>query len=121
MLLGQNVNSYSADINFPTLLSRIAEIEGDFIIRFMTSHPKDAGDELIEVMAKYSPKTVWEISSIFAPFSDKNALTFAIMPFLSLPVTVTTALIFLFSLVFILRFVFDFFVAVFFKFERLFL
>jgi len=56
MLLGQNVNSYSADINFPTLLSRIAEIEGDFIIRFMTSHPKDAGDELIEVMAKYSPK-----------------------------------------------------------------
>lgn len=56
MLLGQNVNSYRSDINFPELLSRVAAIEGDFIIRFMTSHPKDATDELIEVMSKYSPK-----------------------------------------------------------------
>ncbi len=55
-LLGQNVNSYKSDLTFAELLSRIAEIEGDFIIRFMTSHPKDTTDELISVMAKYTPK-----------------------------------------------------------------
>ncbi len=46
-LLGQNVNSYKSDINFSELITRISEIEGDFIIRFMTSHPKDTSDELI--------------------------------------------------------------------------
>ena len=56
MLLGQNVNSYRSDIGFPELISAIARIEGDFIIRFMTSHPKDASDELIDAMAEYSPK-----------------------------------------------------------------
>ncbi|MBQ8321622.1 MAG: tRNA (N6-isopentenyl adenosine(37)-C2)-methylthiotransferase MiaB [Clostridia bacterium] len=56
MLLGQNVNSYSSDIKFPELLSRIAELEGDFIIRFMTSHPKDTTSALIDVMKKYSGK-----------------------------------------------------------------
>ena len=55
-LLGQNVNSYKADISFPELLSRIAEIEGDFIIRFMTSHPKDTSTELVRVMKEHSPK-----------------------------------------------------------------
>lgn len=55
-LLGQNVNSYRSDISFASLLDRIADIEGDFIIRFMTSHPKDVSDELIEVMARRSPK-----------------------------------------------------------------
>ena len=55
-LLGQNVNSYKSEISFAQLLSRIAEIEGDFIIRFMTSHPKDTSDELISVMKKYTPK-----------------------------------------------------------------
>ena len=55
-LLGQNVNSYRSDITFPELLRRVAEIEGDFIIRFMTSHPKDASDELISVMEAYNPK-----------------------------------------------------------------
>ena len=55
-LLGQNVNSYKSDLTFSELLSRIAEIDGDFIIRFMTSHPKDTTDELISVMAKYTPK-----------------------------------------------------------------
>lgn len=50
-LLGQNVNSYRSDISFAELLSRIAAIDGDFILRFMTSHPKDVPDELIEVMA----------------------------------------------------------------------
>ena len=55
-LLGQNVNSYRSDKTFAQLLCAIAEIEGDFIIRFMTSHPKDASDELIDVMAAHSPK-----------------------------------------------------------------
>jgi tRNA-2-methylthio-N6-dimethylallyladenosine synthase len=54
--LGQNVNSYRSDIDFPTLLSEIAEIDGDFLIRFMTSHPKDASLKLIEVMRKYKGK-----------------------------------------------------------------
>ena len=55
-LLGQNVNSYKGKYNFAELLSRIAELDGDFIIRFMTSHPKDVSDELISVMKQYSPK-----------------------------------------------------------------
>ena len=55
-LLGQNVNSYKSDISFPQLLASVAEIEGDFIIRFMTSHPKDTSDELVEVMSKYRNK-----------------------------------------------------------------
>ena len=55
-LLGQNVNSYRSEISFAQLLSKIAEIEGDFIIRFMTSHPKDTSDELISVMKKHTPK-----------------------------------------------------------------
>jgi len=55
-LLGQNVNSYKADISFAKLLMEIAEIDGDFIIRFMTSHPKDVSDELIDAIAKYKGK-----------------------------------------------------------------
>ena len=54
MLLGQNVNSYGKnleeDITFAQLLTRIEQIEGLERIRFMTSHPKDLSDELIEVM-----------------------------------------------------------------------
>ena len=56
MLLGQNVNSYLADIDFPTLLEKIAKIPGDFVIRFMTSHPKDVSDRLIEVMSENPEK-----------------------------------------------------------------
>ncbi len=55
-LLGQNVNSYRSDLDFPDLLSEIAQIDGDFIIRFMTGHPKDTSDKLISVMAKYKGK-----------------------------------------------------------------
>ena len=55
-LLGQNVNSYRSDMTFPELLEKIAEIDGDFIIRFMTSHPKDTSEALINVMAKHTPK-----------------------------------------------------------------
>jgi len=55
MLLGQNVNSYGNDledgIKFPELLRKINAIEGDFIIRFMSSHPKDAGKDLIDALA----------------------------------------------------------------------
>ena len=49
-LLGQNVNSYKSDINFAQLITKIAELKGDFILRFMTSHPKDTSDELIEAI-----------------------------------------------------------------------
>ena len=55
-LLGQNVNSYKSDTDFAGLLERIANIEGDFIIRFMTSHPKDVSDKLIFVMKSYKHK-----------------------------------------------------------------
>ncbi len=55
-LLGQNVNSYNSDVSFAELLRRIALIDGDFIVRFMTSHPKDVSDELVSVMSKYRGK-----------------------------------------------------------------
>lgn len=55
LLLGQNVNSYKGDLTFPQLLERVAQTDGDFWVRFMTSHPKDASDELIRVMAE-NPK-----------------------------------------------------------------
>lgn len=54
MLLGQNVNSYGKNlehpISFAELLQEVEKIEGLERIRFMTSHPKDLSDELIEVM-----------------------------------------------------------------------
>ncbi|MBO5238447.1 MAG: tRNA (N6-isopentenyl adenosine(37)-C2)-methylthiotransferase MiaB [Lachnospiraceae bacterium] len=54
MLLGQNVNSYGKTlehpISFAELLQRVEQIEGLKRIRFMTSHPKDLSDDLIEVM-----------------------------------------------------------------------
>ena len=54
-LLGQNVNSYGKDltpqVSFSELLRRLNDIDGDFRIRFMTSHPKDCTKELIETMA----------------------------------------------------------------------
>ena len=56
-LLGQNVNSYGRglDVDFPTLLRRVAEVEGLARIRFMTSHPKDLSPRLIAAMAE-TPK-----------------------------------------------------------------
>ena len=54
MLLGQNVNSYGNDLggecSFPRLLRELDKIEGDFWIRFMSSHPKDASKELIDAI-----------------------------------------------------------------------
>ena len=54
-LLGQNVNSYGKDAgydyDFADLLKELDAIEGDYVLRFMTSHPKDASRKLIDVMA----------------------------------------------------------------------
>ena len=54
-LLGQNVNSYGRDAGagcgFPALLAELDRIPGDYLLRFMTSHPKDASRELVNVMA----------------------------------------------------------------------
>ena len=56
-LLGQNVNSYGKgcdfECDFATLISHLAEIEGDFKLHFMTSHPKDATFELIDAIASH--------------------------------------------------------------------
>ncbi len=58
MLLGQNVNSYGKNLkepmSFAELLQKIEQVEGIERIRFMTSHPKDLSDELIEVMRRSS-------------------------------------------------------------------
>lgn len=55
-LLGQNVNSYGRGeahgVDFPELLRRINAIEGNFLIRFMTSHPKDASHRLFDTIAE---------------------------------------------------------------------
>ena len=60
-LLGQNVNSYGKSgvnevcaangVRFPELLRQLGELDGDFLMRFMTSHPKDAGEELFDAIA----------------------------------------------------------------------
>jgi tRNA-2-methylthio-N6-dimethylallyladenosine synthase len=51
-LLGQNVNSYhSGDVDFVELLRRLDNLPGQFRLRFMTSHPKDCTEALIDVMA----------------------------------------------------------------------
>ncbi len=54
-LLGQNVNSYGKDldsnVDFADLLAQINDIPGDFLVRFMTSHPRDASQKLFETMA----------------------------------------------------------------------
>ena len=58
-LLGQNVNSYAKDsefdYDFADLMAELSKIEGDFLLRFMTSHPKDASKKLIDTMAQ-NPK-----------------------------------------------------------------
>ena len=54
-LLGQNVNSYGKDLeretDFADLIRMINDIPGEFVIRFMTSHPKDATEKLFKTMA----------------------------------------------------------------------
>ena len=55
-LLGQNVNSYGKDldcgVDFADLIRQINDIPGDFLIRFMTSHPRDATEKLFKTMAE---------------------------------------------------------------------
>ena len=56
-LLGQNVNSYGKDLGLPGvdfawLLEQVNAVPGDFLIRFMTSHPKDASERLFDTMAR---------------------------------------------------------------------
>ena len=73
-LLGQNVNSYGKDldenIDFSDLLKLISEIDGDFLIRFMTSHPRDAGKKLFDTMAA-SPKIAKQLHLPFQSGSSR--------------------------------------------------
>ena len=73
-LLGQNVNSYGKDleenIDFSDLLARIAQIPGDYLIRFMTSHPRDAGKKLFDTMAA-SPKIAKQLHLPFQSGSSR--------------------------------------------------
>jgi len=73
-LLGQNVNSYGKDlgigVDFADLLKAISEIEGDFLIRFMTSHPRDASKKLFDTMAA-SPKIAKQLHLPFQSGSSR--------------------------------------------------
>ena len=73
-LLGQNVNSYGKDLednmDFADLLKAIAEIPGDFLIRFMTSHPRDASYKLFDTMAA-SPKIAKQLHLPFQSGSSR--------------------------------------------------
>ena len=73
-LLGQNVNSYGKDLDggmdFADLLKAIAEIPGEFLIRFMTSHPRDASKKLFDTMAS-SPKIAKQLHLPFQSGSSR--------------------------------------------------
>ncbi len=74
MLLGQNVNSYGKgldeNITFANLLNQVANIDGLYQVRFMTSHPKDFSDELIECI-KNNKKIARHIHLPLQSGSDK--------------------------------------------------
>lgn len=71
-LLGQNVNSYGknnkSDMNFAGLLREINALDGEFCIRFMTSHPKDCTKELIDTIAECDKVS----KHIHLPFQSGN-------------------------------------------------
>ena len=73
-LLGQNVNSYGKDlslgIDFADLIGTLAELDGDFWLRFMTSHPKDATKKLFDVMASH-PKIAKQFHLPFQSGNDR--------------------------------------------------
>ena len=73
-LLGQNVNSYGKDleenIDFSDLLKKIAQLPGEFLIRFMTSHPRDAGKKLFDTMAE-TPKIAKQLHLPFQSGSSR--------------------------------------------------
>ena len=78
-LLGQNVNSYGKDLgspmDFPTLLEQANAIPGDFLLRFMTSHPKDAGERLFDAMRRCEKVA----PAIHLPFQAGNDRVLAAM------------------------------------------
>lgn len=73
-LLGQNVNSYGHgsdfDTDFADLLEQVCALEGDFTVRFMTSHPKDCTEKLLDVMAR-NPKAAKHLHLPFQSGSDR--------------------------------------------------
>ncbi len=73
-LLGQNVNSYGKDLadgmDFADLLAAIAALPGDFLVRFMTSHPRDASFKLFDTMAA-SPKIAKQLHLPFQSGSSR--------------------------------------------------
>ena len=73
-LLGQNVNSYGKDlalgVDFSDLLKMLSELPGDFVLRFMTSHPKDASKKLFDTMAS-SDKIAKHIHLPFQAGNDR--------------------------------------------------
>ena len=73
-LLGQNVNSFGKDleegVDFADLLAQIAAIEGEFLVRFMTSHPRDASKKLFDTMA-VSPKIAKQLHLPFQSGSSR--------------------------------------------------
>lgn len=79
ILLGQNVNSYGKGLSenetFANLLQNICDIEGDFIIRFVSPHPRDFTDDVIEVIAK-NPKIA---RSIHIPLQSGSSKVLKLM------------------------------------------
>ena len=73
-LLGQNVNSYGKDlacgVDFADLMAQIAALDGEFWLRFMTSHPKDASKKLFDTIAKY-PKICKQFHLPFQSGNDR--------------------------------------------------
>ncbi len=73
-LLGQNVNSYGKDlgqgVDFADLLAQIAQLPGEFLVRFMTSHPRDASPKLFDTMARY-PKIAKQLHLPFQSGSSR--------------------------------------------------
>ena len=73
-LLGQNVNSYGKDlglgVDFADLMAQVASLDGEFRLRFMTSHPKDASKKLFDTIAKY-PKICKQFHLPFQSGNDR--------------------------------------------------
>ena len=73
-LLGQNVNSYGKDLenamDFADLLEAICAVPGEFLVRFMTSHPRDASEKLFDTMAR-NPKIAKQLHLPFQSGSSR--------------------------------------------------
>ena len=79
ILLGQNVNSYGKDLktgeNFAILLHEIEKLEGDFWVRFISPHPRDFSDDVIEAIAKCNKVT----KSIHIPLQSGSSKILKLM------------------------------------------